>query len=115
MTLKHIELRYFAEQQLARIVPGCTAVYGCPLAYEDCLLRVRFNLEEPSDTETASFSLVSRIDQTNEHHLKLMTDCLNSALHDLDVKSFTVARVGFTFLPLQSVSAVVFRPIMSLF
>lgn len=113
MTLKPIELRYFTEQQLARIVPGCIAVYGCPLAYED--RQVRFNLEKPSDAETASFGLVSRIDQTNEHHLKLMIDCLNSGLHDLDVKSFRVATVGFTFLPLQSVSAVVFRPIVPLF
>lgn len=38
------------------IVPGCITVYGCPLAYEVFLLQIRFNLEEPSDTETASVS-----------------------------------------------------------
>ncbi|KAF3854778.1 hypothetical protein F7725_022833, partial [Dissostichus mawsoni] len=43
------------------------------------------------------FSLFSRIDQTNEHHFKLMTVCLNSVLQDLDGKAFRVARVGFTF------------------
>ena len=46
----------------ARIVPGCTTVYGCPLAYEALLLQISFNLEEPSDAGCASFSLVSRID-----------------------------------------------------
>lgn len=43
------------------------------------------------------FSLLSRIDQTNEHHFKLMTVCLNSVLHDLDGKPLRVAKVGFTF------------------
>lgn len=42
-------------------------------------------------------SLVSRIDQTNEHHFKLMTVCLNSVLHDLDGKALGLAKVGFTF------------------
>lgn len=80
----------------ACIVPACITVYGCPLAYEMFLLQMRFNLEEPSDTESASV-LASRIDQTNEPHFKLMTVCLNSVLHDLDAEALRVAKVGFTF------------------
>lgn len=63
MTLKPMELRVSAHSGVhACIVPGCSTVYGCPLAYEALLLQIRFNLEEPSDAGCASFSLVSRID-----------------------------------------------------
>lgn len=66
MTLKPMELGVSAHSSgssvHACIVPGCSTVYGCPLAYEALLLQIRFNLEEPSDAGCASFSLVSRID-----------------------------------------------------
>lgn len=65
MILKPMELRVIAHSSSsvhACIVPGCSTVYGCPLAYEALLLQISFNLEEPSDAGCASFTLVSRID-----------------------------------------------------
>lgn len=83
------------EQQQQHIVPGCFTVYGCPLAYEVFASnKIQFR---GAIRHGNRFSLFSRIDQTNEHHFKLMTVCLNSVLHDLDGKAFRVAKVGFTF------------------
>lgn len=76
-------------------------VYGCPLAYEVSLLPNKIQFRG-AIRHGNCFSLVSRIEQTNEHHFKLMTVCLNSAVHDLDGEALTVAKVGFTFSPLQT-------------
>lgn len=74
---------------------GCITVYGCPLAYEFLASnKIQFR---GAIRHGNRFSLVSRIDQTNEPHFKLTAVCLNSVLHDLDGKALRVAKVGFTF------------------
>lgn len=84
----------------ACIVPGSITVYGCPLAYE-VLASNKIQLRG-AIRHGNCFSLLSSIDQTNEHHLKLMTVCLNCVLHDLDGEALRVARVGFTFRHFRS-------------
>ena len=99
----------------ACIVPGCITVYGCPLAYEVFASnKIQFR---GAIRHGNCFSLFSpRTDQTNEHHFKLMTVCLNSVLHDLDGDALRVAKVGFTFFATSgSPSGGIYRPIMSLF
>lgn len=98
MTLKPVQscvLFYREQQKQHALSQGVLQYMGAPQ-------RMKFFASNKIQFRGAirhgnCFSLVSRIDQTNEHHLKLMTVCLNSVLHDLDGKALRVARVGFTF------------------